>query len=122
MYSFNHIISGDYTSSLKDLLWICQYMETTSQLVFLRIFLFTMFTFLCLHCRTAVLLLVPQLCQWRHWDWGAHYGVLGFGYFSFWSCCILALTLDTVSFLGGDFQTLLVSFVVASLNPSFSAC
>lgn len=122
MYSFNHIISGDYTSSLKDLLWICQYMETTSQLVFLRIFLFTMFTFLCLHCRTAVLLLVPQLCQWRCWDWRAHYGVLGFRYFSFWSCCILALTLDTVSFLGGDFQTFLVSFVVASLNPSFSTC
>lgn len=53
MYSFNRIITRDYTSCFKDLLWICQYVETTSQLVFIRIFLITMFTLLCLHCRAV---------------------------------------------------------------------
>lgn len=74
MYSFNHIITGDYTSCLNDLLWICQYIETTRQQVFIRIFLITMFTLQCLHCRTAVPLPVPPAESVGALGWGAHHG------------------------------------------------
>lgn len=94
MYSFNHIITGGYTSCLKDLLWICQYMETTNQLIFIRVFLITMFTLLCLLCRTAVLLLVPPAESGGALGLGSTLrstDVWGCGFCSFCSCCVLAL-------------------------------
>lgn len=82
-----------------------------------------MFTLLCLHCRRAVLLLIPQLSQWGHWDWGALYGAQLYGGLDTALSGAAASWLShTVSFPRWVFLTFLVSFVLASLNPSSSSC